>query len=95
MLELLGHFKQGGAEQPAWEGRTGAHYIFIGNPNSLRFVKYEVVSCGIEEAPTRRGQYFEFQPKGSDVPSSHLPQPQSIYETHFGQKENDNENFLE
>ena len=68
MSALLGHLNQGSAEQPAREGRTDAHYIFIWNSNSLRLVNYEVVSCGIREEPSRRGQYFEFQPKGTDVP---------------------------
>ena len=79
MSELLGQVNQGIAEQPAWEGRTYAHYIFIWNSNSLRLVNYEVVSCGITEEPTRRCQYFEFQPKGSDVPlhvyHNHSPTP--------------------
>ena len=58
MSELLGHLNQGSAEQPAWEGRTDVHYIFIWKTDSLRMVDYAVVSCGIKEEPTRRGQYF-------------------------------------
>ena len=68
MSELLEHLNQGSAEQPAWEGKTDVHYIFLWNSNSLCLIEYEVVSCGIQQDPLRRGQYFKFQPKGSEVP---------------------------
>ena len=68
MPELLNHLKQGSAKQPAWDGRTDSHYIFLWNSNTLLLVKYARVSCGIKEEPTREGQYFEFLPKGSAVP---------------------------
>ena len=68
MSELLHHLNQCSAEQPTWEGRANAHYIFLWNSNRLPLVDYDVVSCGITEEPIRRRQYFEFQPKRSDVP---------------------------
>ena len=68
MKELLAHLNRGSAGQPAWEGKTDVHYIFMWKSNSLELVTYEVVSCGIETEPTRSGQYFQFQPKGSDAP---------------------------
>ena len=49
MSELLHHLNQCSAEQPAWEGRTDAHYIFLWNLNSLPLVDCDVVSCGITE----------------------------------------------
>ncbi len=42
MLELLRKLNQRSAEQPAWEGRTDAHYIFLWNSSSLRLLDYAV-----------------------------------------------------
>ena len=67
MSELLAQLNRGSAAQPAWQGRTDAHYIFLWNSNRLCLVDYEVVSCGIKSEPSRTGQYFKFQPRGSDV----------------------------
>ena len=79
MSQLLGHLNQGSAERPAWEGKTDVHYIFMWKPNSLHLLDYEVVSCGVNTEPYRRGQYFQFQPTGSAVPlhvyHNHSPSP--------------------
>ena len=55
MSELLAHLNQGSAEQPAWDGRTDVHYIFIWDSTSLHLVDYEVVSCGVDNELTRSG----------------------------------------
>jgi hypothetical protein len=68
MLELLRELNQRSAERPAWEGRTGVHKIFLWNSRRLRLLDYEVVSCGIQEHPWRKSQYFQLQAKGSDFP---------------------------
>ena len=68
MSELLAKLDQGSAGQPAWEGRTSVHYIFLWNSNRLRLVTYEVISCGITEHPNRRAQYFELHSTENDFP---------------------------
>ena len=94
MSVLLGHLNQGSAGQPAWEGRTDIHYIFLWKSNRLGLVNYEVVSCGIMNEPRRKCQYFEFQPEGSNVPLH-------VYHNHAPttgltlNKKKDNENFME
>ena len=37
--------------QPAWEGRSDGHYIFVWDSNKLVLNDYEFVSCGIVEHP--------------------------------------------
>ncbi len=39
------------------------HYIFIWNSEILGLLRYEVVSCGIEEHPERRARYLELYKK--------------------------------
>ena len=79
MSELSEQLDQGSAEQPAWEGRTDVHYIFLWNSNRLRLVNYEVISCGITEHPNRRAQYFELHSTENDFPlhlyHNHSPSP--------------------
>ena len=66
ILTMLNTYAVCSAEQPAetqeiWTGETDQHYIFIWNTNNLNCVNYEVVSCGSDDQPQRRAQYFEFQ----------------------------------
>ena len=68
MLQLLRELNQGSAEQPAWEGKTDVHYIFLWNSSSLHLLDYQVLSCGIPEHPWRKSQYFQLQAKGVDFP---------------------------
>ena len=63
MSELLRLLNQGSAEQPAWQGMTDVHYIFLWNSNSLRLVNYEVVSCGIETDPLEAANTLSSSPK--------------------------------
>ena len=48
------------AEQPVWAGKADVHYIFVWNTNALTCLLYEVISCGIQEQPERKAQYFQF-----------------------------------
>ena len=48
------------AGQPVWIGKADVHYIFVWNTDVLTCLLYEVISCGIEEHPERKAQYFEF-----------------------------------
>ena len=41
-------------------GKADVHYIFIWSTDALQCFEYDVISCGIEEQPLRRAQYFQF-----------------------------------
>ena len=49
------------AKQPAWEGLSDGHYIFVWKSERLLCTFYEYTSCGIEEQPWRMAQYLQFQ----------------------------------
>ena len=60
MKLILDELNVDSAAPPVWIGKTDVHYIFVWNTDALTCLLYEVISCGIQEQPVRKAQYFQF-----------------------------------